>query len=574
MSNRRPRKKPPVTFEDDDFIFADEKYIKDEKRIFGIKSEYMVFYIAAAIVGIIIVFVVALTTFNLFTGNSPIRPPSNEPIFNVPPTNADNENVPEINTSRFVGMVINVDENSRVFQIHNVTSRENSHLFVTFDSELRGRFGQIVVLSEINIGDIVNVEFNTSNNNIIQLSMQENSVWERRFITGVTVDLSSSAIIYGGNMYFFNTDTLVMNNGNRQNISDISPLTMITMRGIDNTVWNIEIERGFGTVVVTNNANILNGFVEISRESSIRVGQNISPADQIVNVSEGHHTVIIHGSNIDLNVRDIFVTNGGTHEIDTLDIEIVSGYLNIVINVENPTTTVNGVTVNVENPIDLEFGPTRVVISREGYVTFDEVVDFTEHNQFLYVNLIPYSPPTTENVNGNGNNNGNNNTNVFGNANVAPEPATRVEIRSIPSGANVLIDGSFVGVTPVITDIQRGLRNVLLQMDGFQQTTATIFVSAPPMLPFEYEMQPLPSMPQPPVGTNPATNLPVVNPPATAPPQVTPPTIIPPTDTPVLPAPPSGIPTGVIEPVIPPNENNSNTQNEISFIPALDNEDE
>lgn len=533
--NNKPKQKRHLTFEDDDFLFNEDQ-VKKEQKILGIKSEYLVFYIAIAIVGIIVVFVSALGAFNFFfTGGD-----NNTPSFanNQALLNDDNDDgsslgielLPNENYLTFTGMITNIDSSNRVFQIHNVNTRDNYRLFVQTGSELRGRFGQMLVFSEFNPGYIVNVSYNPDNNNIYRINIYDgNDYWENRFVTGLQVD-PNGIIIYEGSIYVFNSELLVVNNGLPYSVENIYPLTMVTMRGIGNTVWYIEVERGFGTIQIVNNPAIINGSVEISREASAPIGSGANPLDQIVQVSEGAHTLVVHGDNISLYTRDVIVVNGQTTSVDLSDIELTSGYLNINVN-DSAIVTVNGVQVNAQGPINLPFGTHRVIAQMQGYESFSEVIEFEEHNQNLNIALI-----RTQNQNQNNN-----------------QPSSdavtrRVEIRSTPSGASVSIDGTHVGNTPIVTDVLQGAREVTLQLEGFTTTVAPIFVASH-NLPFDFELQPLPTSPQP--------GLPVVDS-AT----VTPPNVTPPHNTPLLPeAPATNIPPSVVSP--PPVN-----QDDISFIPG------
>ena len=217
----------------------------------------------------------------------------------------------------------------------------------------------------------------------------------------------------------------------------------------------------------------------------------------------------------------------------------------------------------------LGFGPIRVVAQYQGYVAFDEVIEFEEHNQLLPIVLLaqPYSP-TIPHVPGGGG---------FG---ITPGlPQTRVEFRSVPAGANIFVDGSFHGQTPLITELYHGQRSISVQLEGFQTTVDTIVVTSGPMIPFEYEMQALPSSPQPGLDTGPP--MPggggLGSPPAPLPPagpNIQPPAVTPPTNTPVIPDPPAPptdpfAPIGNINPIEPIQDNPGYFNNVPGYNPPV-----
>lgn len=546
--NGQPNKKKQVTFEDDDFLFvADED--KKEQRILGIKSEYMVFYIAAAIVAIILIFVGALGAFNLFSGlggGGESQNPRQTPITANNPITIPNPDLTSIDQelSVLTALVTSVDSNNRIISMHNTSTRENINMFATTSSDLRGRFNQTLVVSEINTGDIVQVTYNPDNNNMTRLQILDGgSVWQRNFVTGLSIDLASRTIVFDNNIYLFNNETLVLNQGSSYNIGNIGPLTMVTMRGIDSVVWYIEVERGYGTVQVLNNTSVINGSVQIGREASVPLGTGVSPLDQVVQISEGSHTIVAHGENISMFTKDIVVLNGQTIQVDLSELEITAGSLNINVTPSDATVSINGQVRDVSEPLTLAFGPIRVIAQYNGYVSFDEVIEFETHNQLLPIVLLEqvYVPTIPPNIGGGG----------FG---IEPrDPNTNVEFRSIPSGASVFVDGVFQGQTPFIANLYHGQRSIAVQLEGFFTTQDTRVVTMGPMLPFEYELQPIPNSLQP--GVSPPvlpTQTPLTDAPVTSVPGVQPPTVTPPIGTPVIPDPPAP-PPNVIQQVPPAN---------------------
>lgn len=534
------KRKKAVTFEDDAFLF-DGGVEGGEQRTLGIKNEYMVLYIAAAIVGLMVVFVGALGAFNLFSGmgggntnplvvNQSVTPPTNElpALAFEPPQEAVSDNLITV-----TAMITGLDMNNRMVSLHNMETRENYNTFVTTGTDLRGRFNQLLIFSELRMGDMVQLSYNPDNNHAMHLrQLDGDHIWEHRFVTGVNVDYGSRTLVYDGRMYTFNTETLVLNQGNPYSLGNIGPLSMVTLRGMGNTVWFVEVERGYGTVQFLNNLAVINGFVQIGLEATVELGAEVSPLDQIVQLSEGPHTLIIDGDNIARDLRDIEVMGGQTIQVDLSDLAIIGGGLNIQVTPAEATVSVNGATVDVSEPLLMQFGALRVVAQHPGYQPFDEVIAFESHNQQLPIVLMiqPYSP-----------------TLPGGFTPMEPSaPTTRVEFRSVPTGATVFVDGQYLGQTPLITQVAHGQRHITLQLEGFQTTQDTRIITMGPMIPFEYEMQPLPSLPQPgvPGAMVPPSEPPtaVTPPPVVSPPVVTPPVVTPPNQTPVMPdAPHAGV---------------------------------
>lgn len=539
MNRKNQPKRKSITFEDDDFIFSEEPVSKREQRILGIKSEYMVFYIAIAIVGVILAFVLSLSSMNFFgAGGSASTGSSNNQTLGTPPIDTPTDGdillgSPE-STQTFLGIITAIDSANQVFAIQNVNTRQSSAYMVQTGTDLRGTFNQALIFSEFSVGDFVDVTHIEETINLTRLALSTDaSVWDGRF-TGLEINHQNNTLLVDGQVFAFNTDTMVFNEGAPYSLDQLHPLSIVLMRGVGNTVWYIESIQGFGTLRVIGSENIMGGFLEIGREGTIPLGEDVSPLDQELDVTSGVHRLVIHGDNIATETRDIIIQNGELYYLDLSDIEITHGHLHVHINQASAILTLNGMPLGLDEPVRLPFGQYRIIAQAPGYVAFDDLVDFEYHGQSLTIVLIP--EPLT------GAGNGSNESIVTG----------RVEIRTEPAGAYVFIDNVLVGISPVITHVELGQRHVVVQMDDFHATHMAIMVSNH-NVPWVFELQPTPANAQPGLPnqlppTSPpdadGSGIPIVQPPLTLPPAV-----LPPANTPVMPDQPTNlVPEGVITP--------------------------
>jgi len=362
-----------------------------------------------------------------------------------------------------LGVIQHIDAENRVVHIYDIASRNTMLLNVEGSTVLRGRFGQGIVFAEFSQGDIVNLTFDPTNNTLSSLEIS-NDAWERRLISGLEVNVSNNTITVGQDRFTYTDRTQVFNNGEMYNVSDIHPLNTVTMRGVGNNVWFIEIERGIGTVRVINDNQIVNGSIEIARSVSLPLGENVDTNSKEVNMPEGTHRITVRGKNISPYTDEITVRNGETTIVDLSVIPLTSGNLTITTNVPNAAIAINGRQVDISQPIALDFGEYSITAQSTGYQPFQTNITFNNVNQHLQVNLEPET--------------------VLG----------RIQINSNPTGAEVLIDNVYVGITPVTATIEQGNRSVTLRKDGFITTTMTVSVNDN-LLPIDMELQPTVQLP-------------------------------------------------------------------------------
>lgn len=477
-NNKNPKHKAKNTNnEDEDILYhpvtgkklePPKKNVR-KKKLFNLKSEYAVFYIVTLIIAVL----VSIILFAYMLNRVRVESPQIDTSFNIEnnednlDTMADDEGVTSL------GVIHHIDSVNRVMHIYDIASRNTIILNIEGSTVLRDRFGQGLVFAEFSLGDIVNSNFNPSNNTVYSLEIS-NQAWERRLISGIEVNPTNNTITSGQDRFIYTDRTLVFNSGQLSNILDIHPLSIVTMRGVDNIVWFIEIERGFGTIRVINDNQILNGSMEISRSISMALGESVDIRDKEVNMPEGTHRITVRGSNIAPYTQEIIVNNGETTIVDLSVVPLTSGILTITTNVPTAVVAINGRQVDITQPLSLNYGEYSISAQSPGYQPFQATVTLNTPNQQFHVTLEP------EIVTG------------------------RIDIRSTPAGAEALVDNAFIGITPVTANIEQGSRNITLRKDGFISTTMSVDVSNDPIsvlielqpeiqLPTPVEVQPTPS---------------------------------------------------------------------------------
>ncbi|MCL1924689.1 MAG: PEGA domain-containing protein [Defluviitaleaceae bacterium] len=497
MNKRNEDKKSKLSFEDDEFLFSDSPRINRKKS----KNEYIVFYAAGAVASIVVLIILSMIFLNQFgIGNNGTQTAENPPTYNNTNENEIVEN-PLEDTENILGMIAGIDYQNRMLFIHNLYTRVSSNLVIQNTSNLRGRLGNALIFEELNLGDIVEIDHLRAN--VVNLTISGNA-WERRAVSGIEI-LENNQLRLGNEIFEFNTDTLVLNQNSEYSIHNINALSQVTMQGVGETVWFIEITRGFGTAQVINASSVINGSLHID-SVTIPLGSEISPLDQVIYLSEGTHRAVIHGENIIRTTRDINVITNELTIIDLADLQLTQGHLLVNLNVPQATVSINGVARDISNPILLNFGQHTVNVVASGFENYERVFMMENNNQTLHVTLeaqqITEVPENTNNEQNNNiaSNQNNNQGGGFGtnnNANTQQPQTGRVDIRSLPAGASLFVDDVLVGTTPFTGTLEVGTRSIRVQLEGFINTQAALNVTTGINNPVEYELQPLPTIPQP-----------------------------------------------------------------------------
>jgi hypothetical protein len=270
--------------------------------------------------------------------------------------------------TNFVAVVMSATGGTGGFKVIDVDTDISLNLTVDAGTRMSDRFDRPLVLEEFTPGSIVDISFDESNNTI--RAMQMNSVaWERRLVRNVRIDSAASTIAIGNDVYTYTEDIVALSKGQRFDMSRISGIDLLNIKGYRNKAWFIELVSGSGIIEITNKAAIKNGTIEI--------GTNILHALEDVESVEllaGHHRVVVRGDNIELYIEEIEVIEGERQVIDLSNVRMLSGVLEITSNVSGFKAFVDGREVSLLAPIPLEYGEYSLRITMDGYEPFESQV--------------------------------------------------------------------------------------------------------------------------------------------------------------------------------------------------------
>ena len=137
------------------------------------------------------------------------------------------------------------------------------------------------------------------------------------------------------------------------------------------------------------------------------------------------------------------------------DLQVQSNPVGAAVYVDNnyKGTTISSTALYVTQLVP---GSYTVRVTLPGYQTFTKTAVITAGTVYnIQANMVPVAPGPTPYVNG------------------------QITVRSSPSGANIYLDNSYRGLTPLtLVDIPQGSHAIILKMNGYQDWQSTVNVLA------------------------------------------------------------------------------------------------
>ncbi len=345
-------------------------------------------------------------------------------------------------------VVKSIDKEANTIVFYNLKNDTSSTVNVT-DTTI---FPKNVTMDTIAVGDIYTYKFD-KDENITEIKTCQKS-WTVEDI-GVSINTSAKLIKFSDTSSKDNAEksykyveglTSVNYKNQPKTLENISPLDYVKIKGYDNgkinRAYSIEILKSHGEIQFQNMDSISNAKIYINDK------QYSMKSDSRVLLTEGTYNVKVTGSNTMDITKQVNVVPDNPTVVDLSKIQVKTGVLNISSNVDGYKLYLNDKEQNTgESPL-LEYGTYTVKATKDGYKDFTSSVTIDSDTNTLNIKMKKSETGGTLNLN------------------------------SVPSSAEIYIDGSYAGTGSVSRSVALGSYVVECKADGYNSDKKQINVSA------------------------------------------------------------------------------------------------
>ena len=345
-------------------------------------------------------------------------------------------------------VVKSIDKEANTIAFYNLKNDTSSTVNVT-DTTI---FPKNVTMDTIAVGDIYTYKFD-KDENITEIKTCQKA-WTVEDI-GVSINTSAKLIKFSDTSSKDNAEksykyveglTSVSYKNQPKTLENISPLDYVKIKGYDNgkinRAYSIEILKSHGEIQFQNMDTISNAKIYINDK------QYSMKSDSRVLLTEGTYNVKVTGSNTMDITKQVNVVPDNPTVIDLSKIQVKTGVLNITSNVDGYKLYLNDKEQSTgESPL-LEYGTYTVKATKDGYKDFTSSVTIDSDTNTLNIKMKKSETGGTLNLN------------------------------SVPSSAEIYIDGSYAGTGSVSRSVALGSYVVECKADGYNSDKKQINVSA------------------------------------------------------------------------------------------------
>ena len=273
----------------------------------------------------------------------------------------------EDSKSSLIGVFKKLDENSKQVTVFDISGHRE--LVVTYSgaSNITDEYGQIITISQIEPGDIVELAYQSGSGKLTDMSISPNA-WKYVGVSNFTLDTDSGIMKIAKKRYKLPEGITVLDGNDFVSIYDIALQDVLTIWGYDDTIWSVIVTKGHGYVKLQDYEDFLGDYITIGYESMQQITE-----DMMITVREGEYNLTVENGDYSATMRVTVNRNEITYaSLKELGPK-ASKYGKLLFDISpfGAELYIKGELISYSDGIELPYGTYPIKVSMGGYVSYE-----------------------------------------------------------------------------------------------------------------------------------------------------------------------------------------------------------
>lgn len=408
--------------------------------------------------------------------------------------------------SEMLAVVKEIEGIGKQITLFDTDSQETVTLTYTGGSNIIDKYGQIISISQIPVGVMVDVGYQKDTGKLMKMQISTKA-WEYIGVHNQTINLTDRVMKLATTRYKYTDNVIILDEGTLIPISNLSEQDELTIRGYEENIWSIIVTKGHGTLKLEDYEAFLGANITVGYEATQQITE-----DMAITVGEGNFNLTVENGEFSA-VKNIMIHRNQETIVSLGDLGPKAekmGRITFEISPFGADLMIDGVLSPYANPIELTYGEHEIEVSLGGYTTYSGILNVAEAGRIMRIDLPETASGgevnviSEENTGTDGSvgtdtgssttdtgntDTGNSETDTVNTDTGATDMGTTdagsgeavidkdhlIYVQN-PAGASVYVNGEFKGISPVSFAKVIGNQIFTFIKDGYETTSSTINV--------------------------------------------------------------------------------------------------
>ncbi len=398
-----------------------------------------------------------------------------------------------------LGVLTEIRKDTLEIVLYDVNKEESVTFTYSGGTDVTDKYGQGIAISQLPIGTMVEVVYPEKETKLSKIKISTKA-WEYVGVSNLMIDRSSRVMKIAASKYKYTDDVIILDGSDFISVRELAEMDELTIRGFDETIWSITVTRGHGMVKLVDYDDFLGDNITIGYESMEQIVK-----DMVIKVREGNFNLTVENTGFTAT-KNITVLRNQETVVSLGDLgpdAAKQGLVTFEISPFGADLFVDGKLTSYANALELTYGKHDVVVSLDGYMTYEGKLEVDNAGTTFRIGLPKESsseevtvtetetkPSEAGTNNGSGNADGDNTDrnqdNTGDNSGDVPDNTSNEDYEvdrdhkiyvQNPLGASVYLNGEFQGVSPTSFNKLIGTHVLTFIKEGYETTSYTVEVT-------------------------------------------------------------------------------------------------
>ncbi len=368
---------------------------------------------------------------------------------------------PESFDSADTAILVERDEKENLVTFLNLDLGRRYTLSMDGTTKLYDKYGGAVSVSQIQKGDIVDITFLKSKKHLVTMQLSAQS-WTYPDVAWYAFDTARGEVTIGEETYKLTSNTQYLSEGKNIELMDLNAADILSFQGIGSQVLSVRVERGHGYLRLVNGEKFVGGWIEVGEAMIQRITE-----DMLLLVPEGSYQVNITNRGGG-GIKNVEIARNKESVLDIGDLEIPEPQTGMVLFSLTPSDAqlyIDGEAADASGPVTLEYGLHQMIVRADGYQSITQYIRVAQESASFDIVMEAVETAIEEEE-----------SSTDPDATATPDPITdyyKVYINA-PEGAEVYLDGHYVGISPCSFRKEEGTHVLILRKKGYETRSYTL----------------------------------------------------------------------------------------------------
>ena len=383
------------------------------------------------------------------------------------------------NGINMTGILTSKDTDKSKLQFIDISSGSEYEITYSTGTDFKTAYGNTLLPALMKVGELYDI--NCSKTGLANTITKNKDAWERTSVTDISLNEDSKTVTVGSSVLKYDSFALIMDDSKRISIAKILSVDELTLRGIGDKLYSVEVTKGHGYLSFTGDDAFVGGYVTVGDKFLYGVTGNM-----IVTVTEGIYSVEM-SNNGQSSTKTVSITKNQQSTLDFSEYTTAApkkGTVKFSITPSGAVLTIDGVETDYSSPIELSYGSHTIKVDTNYYEEYTETFTVNTSYQTKFIDLEANSSVTTSSSKTTSSTTSSSKTTSSTTAAKTTTTVATTDLTagytvnvSTPEGAALYVDSVYMGIIPCSFSKSSGNKTVTLTKSGYTTVSYTINIA-------------------------------------------------------------------------------------------------